>query len=126
MIRCVQYPCVAEGWERVHKATSRLRDGCSLRAAALQLAPSFLRFLGPPGSTSSAQEPQRQRLHQQTEKQGCNEIRHDVHASVARCSCERCVMREPRSMPLTTIAKPMNRFAACGDPWAERGLRTER
>src|SRR5260370_39266204 len=24
-----------------------------------------------------------------------------------------------RSLPLTTIAKPMNRFAACGDPRAE-------
>ena len=31
-----------------------------------------------------------------------------------------------RSLPLTTIAKPMNRFAACGDPRAERGLRIER
>src|SRR5262249_40074638 len=39
--------------------------------------------------------------------------------SVARCSSEWCVMREP--LPLTTIAKPMNRFAACGDPRAERG-----
>src|SRR5262245_9922795 len=35
-------------------------------------------------------------------------------------SCERCVMREPRSLPLTTIAKPINRFTACGDPRAER------
>jgi hypothetical protein len=32
MIRCVQCPCVTEGWKRVHKSTSRLRDGCSLRA----------------------------------------------------------------------------------------------
>jgi hypothetical protein len=24
-----------------------------------------------------------------------------------------CVMREPRSLPLTPIAKPMNRFAVC-------------
>ena len=32
-------------------------------------------------------------------------VMHDVHASVARCSCERCVMREPRSLRLTTIAK---------------------
>ena len=30
-------------------------------------------------------------------------------------------MREP--LPLTTIAKPMNRFAARGDPRAERGPR---
>src|SRR6516225_10498462 len=35
MIRCVQYPCVAEGWKRVHKLTSRLRDDVSLRAVAL-------------------------------------------------------------------------------------------
>src|SRR6516164_10652842 len=35
MIRCVQYPCVAEGWKRVHKITSRLRDDVSLRAVAL-------------------------------------------------------------------------------------------
>jgi hypothetical protein len=31
-----------------------------------------------------------------------------------------------RSLPLTTIAKPMNLFAACGDPKAERGSRIER
>ena len=31
-----------------------------------------------------------------------------------------------RSLPLTTIAKPMNRFAARGDPRAERGPRIER
>jgi hypothetical protein len=32
-------------------------------------------------------------------------------------------MCEPRSFCLTTIAKPMNRFAANGDPRAERGPR---
>jgi hypothetical protein len=32
----------------------------------------------------------------------------------------------PRSLRLTTIAKPMNRFAVCGDPRAERGPRIER
>src|SRR5262249_22140165 len=50
------------------------------------------------------------------QKASLHEIRHDGHASVARCTCDRCVMREPPSFRLTTIAKPMNRFAACGDP----------
>src|SRR5262249_12068350 len=45
------------------------------------------------------------------------------HMRVARCSRERGVMRQPRSLPLTPIAKPMNRFAACGDPRAESGPR---
>jgi hypothetical protein len=31
-----------------------------------------------------------------------------------------------RSLPLTTIAKPMNRFAVCGDPRAERDPGIER
>jgi hypothetical protein len=32
----------------------------------------------------------------------------------------RCVKRGARLLVLTTIAKPMNRFAACGDPRAEK------
>ena len=32
--RCT-HACVAEGWKRVHKITSRLRDDVSLRAVAL-------------------------------------------------------------------------------------------
>jgi hypothetical protein len=35
-IRCLQYPFVAEGFDRVHKATSRLRD-----VAALDLLRGF-------------------------------------------------------------------------------------
>jgi hypothetical protein len=34
--------------------------------------------------------------------------------------------RKARLLVLTPIAKPMNRFAACGDPRAERGPRIDR
>src|SRR5262245_40850906 len=34
--------------------------------------------------------------------------------------------RKARLLVLTPIAKPMNRFAACGDPRAERGPRIEK
>src|SRR5262245_9026112 len=70
-----------------------------------------------PAATASATATVRSAAGQaacRTRKTSCN----------ARCSCERCercVMREPRSLPLTPMAKPMNRFAASGDPRAEGG-----
>src|SRR3989454_5584764 len=47
----------------------------------------------------------------------CNNVR----AQIKLCLKARDDASATRSLPLTTIAKPMNRFAACGDPRAERG-----
>jgi hypothetical protein len=44
-----------------------------------------------------------------------------VRAQIKLCLKARDDASATRSLPLTTIAKPMNRFAACGDPRAERG-----
>jgi hypothetical protein len=78
-----------------------------------------LRLDRPPSPGGVREKPERQPLHQQARKQAENEMEHDVHD-------ERCVKHEARLLVLTTIAKPMNRFSACGDPRAERGPRIER
>jgi hypothetical protein len=40
--------------------------------------------------------------------------------------CETRARCKARLLVLTPIAKPMNRFAACGDPRAERGARNRK
>jgi len=57
----------------------------------------------PGGGGMHRREPQQQSAEQQDQNRGQYELCR-FHMSVARCSCERSVMREPRSLPLTTIA----------------------
>jgi heat shock protein HspQ len=59
-----------------------------------------------------------QDLPQRQQQQAENQAEKETKARAERCSWR--AMREARLLVLTTIAKPMNRFAACGDPRAEK------
>jgi hypothetical protein len=71
----------------------------------------------------SAQEPQHKSRHQRAEQKAKNHGNHELNRLHSlRCMKHECE-HKAQLLVLTPIAKPMNRFAACGDLRAEGGPR---